>query len=305
VIFDTGSSNLWINSVACQDEACVMHHQFDPHRSKTYRRLDMSMDVQFGTGRIEGRLAQDDFHLGPVCVKRQVFGEITSEIGEVFVQGKFDGILGLSFPALSAADYTPVFDNIIEQRLITPNMFSFYYSKLPKQTSAIILGHPNANLYTGAMRFVGVARPFYWEVKLVDIKVDGKRQNACPGTPCKLVVDTGTSLLTGPRAHVSELLHKIQIKDCRDLTGLPTLTYILSDTHGEHEFTLEPEFYVLRSEKKRPDGRPRYCKPGFMALDVPKPRGPLWILGDTFMRKFYTVFNRDQNSIGFAVARHD
>jgi cathepsin D len=271
--------------LSCQDEACVVHHQFDPDRSSSYKRLDMSMDVQFGTGRIEGQLSQDHFTLGPVKVRNQVFGEITSEIGDVFLQGKFDGILGLSFPALSAADYTPVFDNIINQKLITPNMFSFYYSQLPKQSSAIILGHPSNKLYSGKMRFVEVGRPLYWEVKLKDIAVNGKRQNACPHGPCKLVVDTGTSLLTGPREHIGRLLHDIKIGDCHDLSHLPTLTYILIDSHGEHEFTLEPDFYVLRSEKGRyVNGKPRYCKPGFMALDVPPPRGPLWILGDTFMR---------------------
>jgi len=311
VIFDTGSSNLWINSVDCQDEACRIHHQFDPDRSKTYKRMDMSMAVRFGTGNIDGQLSQDHFWLGPVHVRNQVFGEITSEVGDVFLQGKFDGILGLSFPALSAADYTPVFDNIIRQRLITPNMFSFFYSKLPKQSSAIILGHPNPDLYDGQMRFVEVARPLYWEVKLKDIAINGKRQNACPHGPCKLVVDTGTSLLTGPREHIGRLLHDIQLPgDCRDLSRLPTLTYIITDSHGEHTFDLEPDFYVLRSERKLgPNGKPRFCKPGFMALDVPPPRGPLWILGDTFMRKYYTVFNRDGNggrgTIGFGLARHD
>jgi len=306
VIFDTGSSNLWINSVDCQDKACQIHRRFDNGKSSTHKKLDLSMDVQFGTGKIEGRLASDTFTLGPVKVQDQVFGEITSEIGEVFVQGKFDGILGMSYPALSATHYSPVFDNIINQRLLKNNIFSFYYSKLPQQNSAVILGNPTDSFYSGDLSFVEVSKQFYWEVKMKDIKIGDKSMGVCRNGPCKAVVDTGTSLLTGPSSEISEVLKQLKMpEDCKNIGSLPKITYVLEDSKGEHEFTLEPEFYVLRGDGDGAEEDNLYCRAGFMALDVPKPRGPLWLLGDVFMRKYFTIFNRDENKIGFGLAKHN
>jgi len=305
VIFDTGSSNLWITSTECSSEACLAHHRFEHTNSSTFKSIGMDMDVKFGTGSIDGYLAQDTFHLGPIAVHKQTFGEITNEIGQVFLAGKFDGILGLSYPALSAAGYTPVFDNVISQKLMDRNVISFYYDDVD---SGVVLGEPSTNLYIPPMVYVEVSKKFYWEVVLKDIKVGDVSMSTIPGfqlcpgantATCKIVVDTGTSLLTGPSAPIHKIMSTIgKGNECSRNKDMPDIVYVLQDTKGEYSFRIEPKFWFLKNEQSTD------CKPGFMPLDVPTPRGPLWILGDVFIRKFFTAFDRDRDAIGFAVARH-
>jgi len=47
------------------------------------------------------------------------------------------------------------------------------------------------------------------------------------------------------------------------------------------------------------------CSAAMMAIDVPPPRGPIFVFGDYFLRKFYTVFDRDQRIVGISRANHN
>ena len=83
--------------------------------------------------------------------------------------------------------------------------------------------------------------------------------------------------------------------DCGRVKELPEIAF----TIGGKQFALTPEQYILR---EGPPGQ-EVCLSGFIGLDVPKPMGPLWILGDVFIGPYHTEFDLGKNRVGFAPAK--
>ena len=155
------------------------------------------------------------------------------------------------------------------------------------------MGNPDPAFYVGDITWLPVVKEFYWEVELDDVLVGGESLRLCQHDrddgKCRAVFDTGTSLLAAPPEDVSVLLSHIGINpSCDNFDALPTITYVF----GGARFDLEPQHYIRRNDISG------YCKSSFMPLDVPPPKGPLWVMGDVFFRKFYITFDRENSRVG-------
>jgi len=299
VIFDTGSGNLWVTSTLCHAEPCLVHkdESYNRRLSKNFHRIGLGVRVTFGTGQVQGEINRDTFELGNLTIPQQKFGEILHERGNVFSSGKFSGILGLAYPNMAAYGITPVFDSIINNKLLVNNIMTFFYSTDATTDGQITLGFVDKSKYSGKLNYYKVVDKFYWSIKLDDILLNGKSLGLCD-EGCKAVVDTGTSLITGPTDDLRKLLRSIKVEDnCDGYETAETVTFVLS---GD-KYVLQGKDYILKKKYRNKDK----CRAMMMPLDVPRPHGPVWILGDVFMQKFYTVFNRDNDSVGFALAVHD
>jgi len=299
VIFDTGSSNLWVPNTEC-GFACLLKNKYDSTQSKTYKANGTVFEIQYGSGPVSGHLSYETVSVAGLEAAHQEFAEVdtVTGLGLAYGIGRFDGILGMAFPAISVDGISPVFQTLVKQRRVDKAVFAFYLGD--HAPGELTLGGVDENHFKGELTYVPVTSDTYWETTLHDLSFGGMSSSAAS----KCILDTGTSVLAGPSKEVAAIAAQAgatpvlgtgeYMIDCSLVDSLPELSVTLSG----NVFTFKGAEYVVKTSTFGQEA----CLFGFIGIDVPAPRGPLWILGDVFLRKYYTVFDVENNRMGFAPA---
>jgi len=295
VIFDTGSGNLIVPSSECNVPGCKPHHKYSRNASNTAMAVtnengEGSSEITFGTGQISGDFFKDNMCIGEnLCIEGN-FIAATRESTEPFQEIPFDGIMGLGFKDLSMGEGFNIVDDLQAKGNLPGGQFSFYLTD--GGDSEVTFGGYRPEYLASDIVYAPVKVESWWQVGMDDICFNNVPQNLCNGD-CEVAVDTGTSMLAGPSDLVDKLSNKVNVKDdCSNFNELPNLGFQM----GDKVLNLKPDDYVDR------DGSS--CSFSLMALDVPPPKGPVFIFGDPFLRRFVTIFDRAQSRVGFAVAKH-
>uniref|UniRef100_M4BLM8 Peptidase A1 domain-containing protein n=1 Tax=Hyaloperonospora arabidopsidis (strain Emoy2) TaxID=559515 RepID=M4BLM8_HYAAE len=309
VCFDTGSSDLWVPGATC--DACAGDRRFDHAISSTFSdneatRRRRAFAVQYGSGKVSGHFGRDVVRLAQFHVHDTSVGIVTVE-EESMAKMRADGLLGLAFDGLSTFSHPPLFFVLLEQYPELDAVFAFYLSPNPNTSgSELHLGGYDTDLIEAldaTWQVTDVLPQFgqwtFWRIALHSVTV-GHHENAC-ARGCVAFVDSGTSLIGIPGTLYLNFLYEVatfaQNRGC----------YCGFVQYGFQCFLCTPQdfpplrigvgnrhFYVL-------EGADYTLCVGVTCIVLVQPSGQeMWVLGDVFMKKFYSMYDVKKKQVGFA-----
>merc|ERR1712178_513720 len=120
-------------------------------------------------------------------------------LGLAYGIGKFDGILGLGWDRISVDGVPTVFGDLVKEGTLAAPEFAFYLGD--QKPGTLVIGGTDKSHYTGDFTYVPLKSEDYWRIALDDVKINGQSYT----TTRTAIVDSGTSLLAGPKADVTKI----------------------------------------------------------------------------------------------------
>uniref|UniRef100_A0A8B9XUT0 Peptidase A1 domain-containing protein n=1 Tax=Bos mutus grunniens TaxID=30521 RepID=A0A8B9XUT0_BOSMU len=289
VVFDTGSSDLWVPSFCTMPACCEYRH---PVPGPSFTCLTTSV---FHLPH-EGFLAYDTVRnsIGDLVSTDQPFGLSVVEYG---LEGRnYDGVLGLNYPNISFSGAIPIFDNLKNQGAISEPVFAFYLSKNKQEGSVVMFGGVDHQYYKGELNWIPLIEAGEWRVHMDRISM--KRTVIACSDGCEALVHTGTSHIEGPGRLVNNIHRLIRTRpfdskhyvSCFATKYLPSITFIINGI----KYPMTARAYIFKDSRGR-------CYSAFKENTVRTSR-ETWILGDAFLRRYFSVFDRGNDRIGLAQA---
>merc|ERR1719157_530494 len=205
VIYDSGSSNLWVSNIKPGLFSKHQHYQHD--QSSSYVANGTTFAIQYGSGPVSGKYAADTISVGGVEIPGYTFAEVDNVkgLGPAYAVGHFDGICGMGLDDISVDHVETPLRALVNSGKLDEPVFAFYLGS-GGAAGELVIGGVNPARYTGDFTYVPVVDMVpgvtgYWEIVLDDVTVNGVSVSAAK----RGVVDSGTSLMVVPSDEIKSL----------------------------------------------------------------------------------------------------
>ena len=329
---DTGSSDVWMtesNATFCkQEEDACIGGTFDPTQSSTYKLVQQgAFQVQYvDNSGSEGDYFSDNINIGGVTVTGQQMGLAKrTTIGT--------GIVGVGFAQDESVcaqsegpcqTYPSIIDSMVNQSKINSHAYSLWLNDVEANTGSIIFGGVDTDKYEGQLVTLPIL-PDAQSGGFTSFTVAWTGFNI--GTPKGVentfvpqnfaqpaILDSGTSTLLFPDDVAQQLFDQFgaqysnqlqaYVAPCYLQNANATLNFQFGGTNGPTISVAVSEFLLDLTGPGQPplkfDNGDVACLLGFEGA-----QGRPILLGDTFLRSAYVVYDLDNRQVSIAPTRFD
>jgi len=311
VILDTGSSDLWVAGADCN--TCGQGIPvFDSTSSTTIRNLTAPFSITYGSGAASGALFQDTVQMAGFALQKQTFG-VVDTVSDGLLEDSISGLLGLAWNTIASSGATPLIQALAEQpATLSAPLFGFFLTRFldklttqddPEQFGGqFSLGFTNTSLYTGAIDFANIppGQESFWSLDMKQITVQGTPVPITKGETLS-AIDTGTTLVGGPADMIAAIYKQIPGSQAGtgDLDGYYTYpcstNVVITLQFGAKAWPVSSSDFNLMEVSRGT------CVGAFFVIDLGAgSAAPSWIVGDTFLKNVYSVYQFTPPSVGFA-----
>ncbi|SOV82390.1 histo-aspartic protease [Plasmodium sp. gorilla clade G3] len=296
-LFHTASSNIWVPSIKCTSESCENKNHYDSSKSKTYEKDDTAVKLTSKAGTISGIFSKDLVTIGKLSVPYK-FIEMTDISGfePFYSESDFDGVFGLGWKDLSIGSIDPYVVELKTQNKIDQAVYSIYLPPQDKNKGYLTIGGIDERFFDGPLTYEKLNSDLMWQADF-DVhygNVSSKKAN--------VILDSSISVITVPTDFFNQFVEfasvfkvpflSLYVTTCTN-SKLPTLEY----RSPNKVYTLEPKEYLEPLENIVS----ALCMLNIVPVDLEK---NTFVLGDPFMRKYFTVYDYDNHTVGFALAKN-
>ena len=317
---DTGSSDLWTNSAQstlCQSryDPCSVSGTYDPDKSSSSKLISSDFNISYvdGTGAL-GDYRSDTLNIGGAKLENLQFG-----LG--LDSSSPEGILGIGYPINeiqvnrnNKKQYSNVPQAMVDAQLIQSSAYSLWLDDLESSTGSILFGGIDTKKFKGMLSTLpiekefGTFAEFFITLSGVSLTQSGASTDFTNGDlPVPVLLDSGSSLTYLPNDLTAEIYKALDVTyegtgqdavcDCRLADTDITVDFTFSSPKISvpmSELAINPGPQEDGSTATFSDGTP-LCIFGIAPADGTPP-----VLGDTFIRSAYLVYDMGNNEISIA-----
>ncbi|KAK0923323.1 hypothetical protein LTR91_024021 [Friedmanniomyces endolithicus] len=306
---DTGSSDLWVNvanSKLCssQGNACGASGTYAPNSSSTYQYINSDFNITYvdGSGS-SGDYVSDKVQFGGVTLENQ-------QLGIGYSSTSAEGIIGIGYPINEVAtqynggnSYPNVPQHLMQNGDINSNAYSLWLNDLDASTGSILFGGVNTDKFTGELGTLPIIREqgYYAEfiIALTAVGANGTNGSIANNIATPALLDSGSSLMYLPNDIVQTIYNDVGAQ-YDSSQGAAFVNCNLAKSSATIDFTFSsPTIRVAMSELVIVAGYDSHNSP-LCIIGISPVDGGTPVLGDTFIRSAYIVYDLTNNEISIA-----